>query len=469
MSLPGSPRPLLAALVCLVGLGAAPSPGVEASPAQPAQAAPAAAPDLEIPFTTFTLDNGLKVILHEDHTVPLVAVNLSYEVGSKDEQAGRTGFAHLFEHLMFMGTERAPRGRFDAWMEAAGGWNNAWTSEDRTDYFDVGPSHILPLLLWLEADRLSSLGPQIDAEKLDLQREVVRNERRQTSENVPYGVVDLRLPDLLYPPGHPYHHTVIGSHEDLQAATVDDVRAFFATWYVPRNASLVVAGDIDPAAVEDLVRRYFGWIPSPPEPPPHAAAQEDPGFVPGSETLTDRVELPRVVMAWRSPAHLTAGDAEMDVLAGVLATGKASRLHRSLVYEQQVAQDVYAGQWSGELDSRFVVWATAREGVTADALAAALSKELGAVRAQGVTEDEVSRARNRIQTDFVSRLQSVAERASLLNAYEAAVGDPGYVSRDLARYTDATPSGISAFARDVLDPARAAVLRVLPAPADEDK
>src|SRR5579872_7307640 len=226
------------------------APALAFSVASLLAAAPAArAADLTIPFTKTTLPNGMVVLLSEDHAVPQVALNISYGVGSRMERPGRTGFAHLFEHLMFMGTKRAPTKAFDAWMEEAGGRNNAWTAEDRTDYFDIAPPPAVPLLLWLEADRMRDLGPLIDQDKLDLQRDVVRNERRQSIENRPYGIEELVEPELLWPEGHPYHHPVIGAHEDLQAATVGDVKEFFATWYDPANASVAVAGDFDPKAV----------------------------------------------------------------------------------------------------------------------------------------------------------------------------------------------------------------------------
>src|SRR5580698_8921289 len=224
--------------------------------------ASARADDVSIPFTTTKLANGMTVILHEDHALPIVTSNIAFKVGSRFEAPKRTGLAHLFEHLMFMGTRRAPTKAYDAWMEAAGGWNDAETSEDHTDFYDVGPPTSLPLLLWLEADRLRDLGSVMTQEKLDAQREVVRNERRQTSENQPYGKVELLLPELLFPEGHPYYHPVIGSHEDLEAATVDDVKAFFQKWYDPANASLVVAGDFDPKAILPVLERYFGTIPS---------------------------------------------------------------------------------------------------------------------------------------------------------------------------------------------------------------
>jgi predicted Zn-dependent peptidase len=422
-----------------------------------------AGPAVDIPYEAFALDNGLKVILAPDHRVPLVTVNITYDVGSADERAGRTGFAHLFEHLMFMGTQRAPKGMFDAWMEAEGASNNAWTAEDRTDYYDVGPSHTLPLLLWLEADRLQMLGKEIDQQKLDLQREVVRNERRQTSENEPYGITELKLPEILFPADHPYHHPVIGSHEDLQAASVADVQAFFAQWYVPNNASLVIAGDFDPAEAKALVQRDFSIIPraKDPRPAPVAAIPPGPLGATAPQTVTDRVDQPRVIFAWQSPSQFAAGDAELDVLANILSDGKASKLYQRLVYEKQVAQDVYAAQWSGRRGSEFVVWATAREGTDVDALQKALDDELAAA-VKGLDADEVQRARAKAEKSFVERLESVQERASLLNTYQSLLGDPGYVARDLARYTGMTLERVRDTATATLRTDRRAVLRIVP-------
>lgn len=430
-------------------------------------AAAADAPKLDIPHRRFDLENGLVVLLHEDHTLPQVTVNLTYRVGSKDELPGRTGFAHLFEHLMFMGTEKAPRGAFDQFMEAEGAWNNAWTSEDRTDYFELGPSHVLPLFLWLEADRMQSLGRLIDQTKLDLQRDVVRNERRQTSENTPYGVVELKVPEMMYPPGHPYHHPVIGSHEDLQAASVADVRAFFEKFYVPNNASLVIAGDFDPAAAEAQVRRLFGGLPRAADPHAGQAAPAAPAPVHVRErvTVTDRVDQPRVHFLYQTPAHFQADDAELALLGSILSTGKGSRLHALLVYDQQVAQDVSAVQNSGVLGSRFIVEATARDGVSAEKLEQALNAAIEKLLKDGVTADEAERARNGVQMSFVSGLQGVMERASLLNLYQAEVGRPDYVAEDLGRFTRATPESITAAARAWLRPERRGVLWVVPAPA----
>ncbi len=412
----------------------------------------------------------MTVILHEDHNVPIVTVNVTYKVGSRFEVAHRTGFAHLFEHLMFMGTERAPTKMFDGWMEAAGGWNNADTSEDRTEFYDVAPPTALPLLLWLEADRQRDLGPLMTKEKVDAQRDVVRNERRQTSENQPYGIVELRLPELLFPEGHPYHHPVIGSHEDLEAATVADVQAFFAQWYDPANAALVVAGDFDPVQALADVRRLFGANPS-------RGAAPDPG-VPAElapkgvavttltrvvrETVADRVELAKVVMAWQSPRHFAPGDADLDLLGSVLATGKASRLYQSLVYTQKLAQSVEAVQSSGAVASRFLVSVIARPGVSLDKLEAGIDRELARVRDVKVTAEELTRAENGVETAFVSRLQSVRGRAALLADYQTELGDPGYTQRDLDRYRKATVDDLQSTARRVLLPDARVVLRVVP-------
>jgi zinc protease len=421
--------------------------------------------DLSIPFTKTTLANGMVVILSEDHAVPQVAVNVSYSVGSRMENPGRTGFAHLFEHLMFMGTRRAPTKAFDGWMEEAGGRNNAWTAEDRTDYFDVAPPTALPLLLWLEADRMRELGPLIDKVKLDLQRDVVKNERRQSIENRPYGVEELELPKLLWPEGHPYHHPVIGSHQDLEAATVTDVKQFFETWYDPANASLVVAGDFDPARARELVDRWFGGATGRGKPVDPGA----PGFTDQKSTLTsvvratvpDNVELTKVTLAWQSPRHFGPGDAEMDLVASVLTNGKASRLYKSLVYEQKIAQSVSASQESHALASEFVIEATVRPGVDPAKVEKALFDQVAKVRVQEVTGEELERARNEYEMAFVDRLQGLPARASLLNMYQAELGDPGYVQRDLDRYRRATAADLLSYSKKVLLPDAVVVLTIV--------
>jgi predicted Zn-dependent peptidase len=434
-----------------------------AAPPAPSADAPLA---INIPFTKTTLPNGMTVILNEDHTLPTVVVNIGYWVGSRFEEPKRTGFAHLFEHLMFMGTKRAPDSNFDVWMEAAGGENNAGTSQDRTDYHDQAPSGALDLLLWLEADRLRDLGALMTKEKLDLQRNVVRNERRQVIENQPYGIVDLRLPELLYPEGHPYRHPIIGSHEDLEAAQVEDVKAFFAKYYDPSNASLCVSGDFDPKSTMEKIQTWFATIPSKGKP-------QDPG-APGfdsnvstlksvvRETVEDKVELPRTFMAWQAPKHFAPGDAELELLARALSKGKGSRLYKALVYDQKVAQDVEAEEANGVLGSQFVVDATARPGVSLDKLEAAIDAELAKIRATPLADEELARAKNGVETSFVWRLQSPERRANLLNAYQAEVGDPGYAQRDLDRYRKASAAGVRDVAARVVDPKARVILRVVP-------
>jgi zinc protease len=421
---------------------------------------------LELPFEMTKLSNGLTVIVHEDHLLPEVAANLLYRVGSKEENPGRTGFAHLFEHLMFMGTKRAPNKMFDAWMEAAGGQNNASTSSDVTDYFESGPSTLLPLFLWLEADRLATLGDEIDRPKLDLQRDVVRNERRQMTENRPYGKVELRLPELLYPASHPYHHPVIGSHADLEAATVEDVRSFFEEHYRPDNASLVVAGDVRAAEVKELAQKYFGAIPARQRSAPRRAEK---GSVATPvldkvvrETLEDRVEMTKIIMAFHSPAHFDPGDAELDLLASILSSGKTSRLYKTLVYEKSLAQSVMASQESSALSSVFTIEILVRPGVSADVVEKTTDAILMQAVAKAPTEEEVRRAKNQVSFQFVDRLQSVATRARLLNVYWSEKGDPGFVNKDLARYEQATAEGILAQTKKTLTLGGRVVVRVVP-------
>lgn len=452
------------AAAAVLAFGLAPSfanadapPSTKGPKATPANAAP----KLDVPFTKYKLDNGLTVILHEDHALPLVAVDVSVKVGSRHEEMKRTGFAHLFEHLMFMGTRRAPTKMFDGWMEAEGGWNNATTSNDRTHYYDVGPAHILPLLLWLEGDRFATLAAEMNGEKLNAQRDVVRNERRQTSENVPYGKVELRLPELLYPEGHPYHHPVIGSHEDLQAATVADVKSFFARWYAPNNCAIVVAGDFNASDVKSAIDRYFGPIPSALAPKaPEAPESKLTGVV--RETITDNVKLPKVVMAWRSPARFAPGDAELDLAAAILKEGKASRLYKALVYDHPVAQEVEAYQASGDLGSYFTIEVIAQPKVSLDDLEKAIDEQILELTRKPVSAGELARAQNQYETGFVERLQSVAGRATMLSQYEATRGDPGYAEKDLQRYRDVTAASLLRVTKATLDPKARVIIRVVP-------
>lgn len=420
----------------------------------------------EIPFTRYELPNGLTVILHEDHRLPLVSVNLWYSVGAKDEPRGRSGFAHLFEHLMFMGTEKVPYPQFDVVMEKFGGSNNATTSRDRTNYFETGPRNLLETFLFLEADRMAALGAAMTQEKLDTQRKVVRNERRQSYETRPYGKAYLEIPGRIYPDAHPYHNPVIGSHTDLERATVEDVKGFFKDFYYPSNATLVVAGDFDPAQARRLVEKYFGALSGPSASVPERKSADE---VPAARiqgtlraTIPDAVELPLSIFVWHSPAFYKAGDAEMDILASILAGGKSSRLYRSLVYDKKLAQDVSAYQSSGYLGSEFHLQVYARPGASQDEIEGEIEREIERVKQEGPKQREVERARNTIETSFWETIESLGKRADLLNRYEFYYDDPGAIDRDRARYEAVTSGSVQEWARKVLKLDARLILRVVP-------
>jgi predicted Zn-dependent peptidase len=415
----------------------------------------------DVPYEKYTLPNGMTVILHEDHALPVACVNLWYRVGSKDEQPGRSGFAHLFEHLMFMGTQRVPGLDFDRLMEAGGGWNNATTSEDRTNYFSMGPAELLPTLLWLDADRLEALGANMTQEKLDKQRDVVRNERRQSIENVPYGKAELEIYKLMYPRDHAYWGTVIGSHEDLEAATVDDVKNFFATYYVPSNAALVVAGDFDSARVKPLIDQLFGTLPRGSD-VVHAQARPAKLSEVKRITMTDDVQYPRTYMVYHSPARFAPGDAEMDLAAAVLSSGISSRLYQRLIYKDELATEVSAAQSSMLLGSMFTIQATAQPGVDLETIEMAIDDTVQTFLKQGPTSEELERQKVQIEYDMLTSLQSVLAKADRLNLYEFHFGEPNSFVRDLERYRKATPEDVRREAEAVLTPDARLILRVIP-------
>jgi zinc protease len=420
---------------------------------------------LAIPYTQFTLPNGLDVILHEDHSVPLVAVDAWYHVGSAREKPGRTGFAHLFEHIMFEGSGHVPEGDFDSWLEAAGGDNNGSTDTDRTNYWETVPSNALELALFLESDRMGYLLDAMSPQKVDGQRDVVKNERRQSYENQPYGMAFLKLPEEVFPPGHPYHWPVIGSMEDLTAASYEDVVQFFKSYYGPNNTTLVVAGDIDPAEARRLVEKWFSDVPRGAPVPPVSA----PTPVLTSEkrlTLEDQVQLPRLYLAWLTPPFFHPGDEAMDVLARVLAFGKNSRLYKRLVYELQIAQDVSASQNSGGLGSTFLITATAREGHGLPELEKVIAEELAKIKAEPPTSRELERAVNQIESAFYGALERVGGfggKADRLNLYEFYTGRPDYFTEDLARYTSLDARDLQSAARAYLRDDARVVLSVVPA------
>ncbi|MGO8970402.1 MAG: M16 family metallopeptidase [Myxococcaceae bacterium] len=421
-----------------------------------------AVPALDVAVTRAELPNGLKVLIAPDRTVPGVTINLLYHVGSKDEQPGRTGFAHLFEHLMFMGARYVPYPQFDTLMEAAGGVNNASTGNDVTDYYSVGPSNLLETFLWMESDRLLTLGQEMTQQKLETQLKVVLNERRQSYENVPYGKVNDVLPPALFPKTNPYSWPVIGSAADLRAATLNDVKEFFATWYVPSNASLVIAGDVDPAQAMALVNRYFAFLPKRAAPrqvtAPLASLSSEVRL-----QLSDKVELEKVVIAYLSPRDGTAGDAACDVLATVLGRGKASRLYARLVYRDQLATEVEAEQDGRELQGVFTLSALARPKVDAQALVKAIDEELQRLRSEGPTSAELEAARTLEYTDAARRLESLVSRAEFLNRLELTYGVGATVQRDLDRYQALTPASVRETAQQVFGPGRV-VVEVRPEP-----
>ncbi len=421
----------------------------------------AAAQPVPIPLVRTTLDNGLTVILHPDPSLPMVVVNTLYDVGSKDEVPGRTGFAHLFEHLMFMGTTRLPGSGFDDRMEQYGGWNNAWTSEDATNYYDVGPKELLPTLLWMEADRMEGLDQAMTRKKLALQRDVVRNERRQSVEDSPYGIAWETLPAAMFPAGHPYAHSVIGTHEDLKAATVQDVVGFFNTWYVPNNAILVVAGDFEVPRAQALIEQLFGPIPRAELPARAAHPAPDRPVTPLVE-LTDRVQLAGSALSWHTAPALSDEDAAMDLLATILSEGRSSRLYQRLVVQEAVASEVDAMQLSQQLSSVFLVFTLALPGIELPRVEALVQEEIDRLAAEGPTPDELERARNRIEMDRLHELEELTGRAEALARYQMLLGTPDGLAQDLDRYARASAADVKAAAAR-LGEARRQTMRIHPA------
>ena len=424
-------------------------------------AAPAAAQDVSIPHTTFQLPNGLKVIVAEDHSTPIVTVNVWYHVGSGYEKQGRTGFAHLFEHVMFEGSKNVKEGDFDNLLEAAGAQNNGSTTVDRTNYYEILPANALPLALWLEADRMGGLLDAMSQSKLDGQRDVVKNERRQRYENTPYGLLFETAYEALYPAGHPYSWTTIGSMADLSAATVEDVSEFFRTYYVPNNAVLSIVGDVNTAEVRRLVEQYFSWIPAgrpvtrPNIPVPAIAATR---YI----TREDRVTLPDLTIFWRSGPRFSADEAALDVLGGVLTAGKSSRLNRRLVYEAQTAQFVGAGNNANLLSGDFSVRVRAKPTVDLDSMEAAVYEEIERIANTPPSQDEVNRVLTSLTTAFVSGLERTESKADQLNEYMYYTGTPDYLSRDLARYRAVTPADVQRVARQYLQGKNRIVISFVP-------
>jgi len=397
---------------------------------------------IELPYTKRTLPNGLDVIVHEDHHVPVVAVNLWYHVGSKNEVAGRTGFAHLFEHLMFEGSEHHNSGYFPP-LQQAGALLNGSTNTDRTNYWEVVPTSAVDLALWMESDRMGYLLPALTRERFETQRDVVLNERRQNYENRPYGFALMALLAALYPPEHPYNWMTIGAADDIRQMQFEDVREFFRTYYHPANASLVLAGDIDTERAFDLSAQYFGEIPTGVKPGPvtvSASLTSERRLV-----LEDRVELPRLYMAWHSPAMFAEGDAELDLVGDLLGNGKTSRLYQSLVYDRRIAVDVSGYQSSRELGGFFLLVATAAPGRSLTDIAVEIDRTIQELLDHGPTDAEMERGEAQAEAHFLYRLQTVGGfggKSDQLNAYNVLRGNPGYFADDLARYQAATAESV---------------------------
>ena len=424
-------------------------------------AAVASAQDVKV--DKYVLANGMTVILHEDHTLPVVTVNIWYHVGSKDEPEHRSGFAHLFEHLMFMGTERVPTGQYDKIMEGGGGSNNASTAEDRTNYYDVGPANLLPTLLWLEADRLEDLGRTMTQKKLDLQRDVVKNERRQTTENTPYGKAYEAINGLIYPALHPYHTSVIGSMQDLDNASVQDVQAFFATYYVPNNASIVVAGDFNPTEIKPLIAMLFGTLPRKNDVTRKSVPPLNYHGV-NRMTMIDQVQASKTIMVWHSPAAYQPGDAEMNLASSILTSGLNSRLYQRLVVKDKLATDVNSNQNDLLLGSYFSVDATLAPGASQDKLEQAIDEEINRFAKDGPTADELKRQSASLEYQTLSGLQSIQQVADKLNEYEFYFGNPNSFKAVLDTYRHATTKGIRDTSRQTFDMDARLILRVVPEP-----
>lgn len=417
---------------------------------------------MNVSYQLRTLANGLDVIVHEDHRVPLVAVNVWYRVGSRNERPGQTGYAHLFEHLMFEGAAHQPRGYFEPLQEAGANLNGS-TSSDRTEYWEVVPRGAARLAVWMEADRMGWMLPALNAERFEAQRGVVINERRESYENRPYGLAQFEIAKALYPAGHPYSWPTIGEPEDLRAATVDDAREFFTRFYHPGNASVAVAGDLTADEAFALVEEHFGDIPRGPEVAPLAAPEATARA--REVVLPDRVELTRLYLAWPTRRLFAPDDAELDLAADILSAGRTSRLYKRLIHDRRIATEVAAAQSSRELSGQFQIVATAAPGQNVDALRQAIREEIMRLATDGPDEAELDRGRARAEAAFLTRLQSLGGfggKAGQLNAYHAYLGKPDSFNADLSRYLRATASGIRDAVHRWIDPAQAVELRVVP-------
>jgi predicted Zn-dependent peptidase len=420
---------------------------------------------VSLPFEKYVLPNGLEVILHEDHRTPVVAVNVWYHVGSKDEGPGRNGFAHLFEHVMFQGSRNVGEDQFFRFLERAGASDKQGTTNtDRTNYYETVPSSELALVLWLESDRMGFLLDHANDETFKSQREVVKNERRQNYENAPYGLVRQFVRNAIFPPTHPYHRLTIGTPADLDAASFDDVKSFFRRYYVPNNATLTIAGDFDRARAKALVDRYFASLPRGADAKPVRGPMPSPLTKEVRLEVEAAVELPRVGMSWVTPPQFAPGDAELDLVSDMLASGKSSRLYKRLVYDMQIAQSVSATQESSELASTFEIWVTLKKDRSIEEVLKVIDDELAKVRAAQPSAAELDRGRTRALSGLVFSMERVTSRADSLNMYNRRAGDPGYFEKDIARYEKATAADVQKAAATYLVPGQRVVTLVRPTP-----
>ncbi|MEN3038098.1 MAG: pitrilysin family protein [Candidatus Kryptonium sp.] len=416
--------------------------------------------DGKINFVEFTLENGLHVILHEDHSTPIVAVNICYHVGSKNEKTDKTGFAHLFEHLMFDGSKNVKRGEFDKYISKAGGYSNAYTTEDKTNYYEVLPSNYLELALWLESDRM--LGFSIQEISLITQREVVKEERRWRYENRPYGSAWIKISEKSFKK-HPYRWPVIGYQEHLDNASMDDVREFYETFYVPNNAVLVIAGDINIDETKKLVERYFGEIPRGPERIPRPSPVDEPLDGEVREIVEDiNAPLPAVFISYRIPEEGNPDSYALALLSGILSVGESSRLYQRLVYKDKIANEVETYSDSREHPGLFLIYAIANPGFNSDTLEKVIDEEIEKIRNYGVEEKELEKAKNKIESALVSARQTVQGKADLLAHYYTFYKNPELINTEIEKYRKVTVEDVKKAAQKYLDSKKRVILHYLP-------
>lgn len=414
----------------------------------------------KIDFVEFTLENGLHVILHEDHSTPIVAVNVCYHVGSKNEKPDKTGFAHLFEHLMFDGSKNVKRGEFDKYISQAGGYDNAYTTEDKTNYYEVLPSNYLELALWLESDRMLEFS--IQEISLITQREVVKEERRWRYENRPYGSAWIKISEKSFKK-HPYRWPVIGYQEHLDKASMDDVKEFYETFYVPNNAVLVIAGDIDIEKTKKLVEKYFADIPKGPDNIPHPSPEDEPLENEIREVVEDiNAPLPAVFMSYRIPEEGNPDSYALALLSNILSVGESSRLYQRLVYRDKIANEVETYSDSREHPGLFLIYAIANPGFSSDTLEKVIDEEIDKIKNYGVEEKELEKAKNKIESALVSARQTVQGKADLLAHYYTFYKNPALVNREIDKYRSVTVEDIKRVAQMYLDSKRRVILHYLP-------